>query len=67
MHYKRALNSCEAINKEDAMDKMIISASGGIIRAEDEGTLAAYAQEHAKETPRMELTREQALAIAQSA
>jgi predicted small metal-binding protein len=49
------------------MDKMIECPCGYTIRAKDEDTLVSQAQEHAKEMHAMELTREQALAMAQPA
>jgi predicted small metal-binding protein len=49
------------------MDKIIECPCGYTIRAEDEEKLVSQAQEHAKETHAMELTREQALAMAQPA
>jgi predicted small metal-binding protein len=49
------------------MDKIIECPCGYTIRAEDEDTLVSQAQEHARETHDMELTREQALAMAQPA
>jgi predicted small metal-binding protein len=49
------------------MDKMIECPCGYTIRAESEEKLVSQAQKHAKEIHAMELTREQALAMAQPA
>ena len=46
------------------MNKVIQCPCGYVIRADDEETLVARAQQHARETHSMELTAEQALAMA---
>ena len=47
------------------MEKVIQCPCGTALRAEDKGELVAKAPQHAKELHGMELTREQALAMAQ--
>jgi predicted small metal-binding protein len=49
------------------MEKIIQCPCGFIIRADSEEKLVAAAQKHAKETHDMELTTEQALAMARPA
>jgi predicted small metal-binding protein len=49
------------------VEKVIQYPCGTALRAEDEDELVAKAQQHAKELHDMELTREQALAMAQPA
>jgi predicted small metal-binding protein len=49
------------------MEKVIQCPCGTALRSEDEDELVAKAQQHAKELHSMELTREQALAMAQPA
>ncbi len=46
------------------MDKVINCSCGFIVRAENDDKLVAKAQEHAKQVHQMDLTREQALAMA---
>ena len=46
------------------MQKVINCPCGYIVRAENDEALVAKAQEHAKEVHQMDLTREQALAMA---
>jgi predicted small metal-binding protein len=46
------------------MQKIINCPCGFIVRAETDEQLVAKAQQHAKEVHQMELTREQALAMA---
>lgn len=46
------------------MNKVIQCPCGYVIRADNDGDLVAKAQQHAKETHDMELTAEQALAMA---
>ena len=46
------------------MRKMIQCPCGVVIRAEDDAVLVEQAQSHAKSTHEMELTSEQALAMA---
>lgn len=46
------------------MNKVIKCPCGTVVRAADEHTLVAQAQQHAREAHAMELTREQALAMA---
>jgi hypothetical protein len=67
MDSQQALTSCGVINKEEAMDKMIDCPCGYTIRTEDEQTLVSQTQERAKKMPTMELTCEQALAMANTA
>jgi predicted small metal-binding protein len=50
--------------REDAMNKVIKCPCGMVVRAADEKELVAQAQRHAREVHAMELTREQALAMA---
>jgi len=47
------------------MNKVIQCPCGYVIRADTEEALVALAQQHARETHDMELTAEQALAMAQ--
>lgn len=49
------------------MEKQIECPCGYVIRADDEDALVAQAQEHAKESHDMDLSREQALAMARPA
>lgn len=49
------------------MDKVINCPCGYIVRADTDDELAARAQQHAKSVHGMDLTREQALAMAQPA
>ena len=49
------------------MNKVIHCPCGYIVRAESEDALVAQAQQHAKSVHSMELTREQALSMAQPA
>jgi predicted small metal-binding protein len=49
------------------MNKVIRCPCGSIIKGESEEALVASAQEHVKEAHGMELTREQALSMAQPA
>jgi predicted small metal-binding protein len=49
------------------MTKVIRCSCGSIIRGASEDELVAKAQQHAKEAHGMELTREQALSMAQPA
>jgi predicted small metal-binding protein len=44
--------------------KVIKCPCGTVVRARDEASLVAQAQKHAREVHAMELTREQALAMA---
>ncbi len=46
------------------MTKVIQCPCGTVIRARDDDSLVAQAQRHAREVHAMELTREQALAMA---
>ena len=46
------------------MQKVINCPCGFIVRAESDDQLVAKAQEHAKQVHQMDLTREQALAMA---
>lgn len=46
------------------MDKIIRCPCGYVIRADSDDALVSQAQQHAKETHGMELTAEQALAMA---
>ena len=46
------------------MQKVINCSCGYIVRAENDEKLVAKAQEHAKQVHQMDLTREQALAMA---
>jgi hypothetical protein len=46
------------------MTKIIRCPCGTVVRGRDEETLVAQAQKHAREVHAMELTREQALAMA---
>ena len=46
------------------MQKVINCSCGYIVRGENDDNLVAKAQEHAKQVHQMELTREQALAMA---
>jgi predicted small metal-binding protein len=46
------------------MQKIINCSCGYIVRAESDDQLVAKAQEHAKQVHQMDLTREQALAMA---
>jgi predicted small metal-binding protein len=46
------------------MQKIINCSCGYIVRAENDDKLVVKAQEHAKEVHQMDLTREQALAMA---
>jgi predicted small metal-binding protein len=46
------------------MQKVINCPCGFIVKAEDDDKLVAKAQEHAKEVHQMELSKEQALAMA---
>lgn len=46
------------------MQKVINCPCGYIVKAENDDTLVAKAQEHAKDVHQMDLTREQALAMA---
>ena len=46
------------------MSKVIKCPCGTVVRARDDETLVAQAQKHAREVHAMELTREQALAMA---
>ncbi len=46
------------------MTKVIQCPCGTVIRASDDDSLVAQAQRHAREVHAMELTREQALAMA---
>ena len=46
------------------MTKIIRCPCGAVVRARDEEMLVAQAQKHAREAHAMELTREQALAMA---
>jgi predicted small metal-binding protein len=50
--------------REDEMTKVIQCPCGTVIRAGDDDKLVAQAQRHAKDVHAMELTREQALAMA---
>ena len=49
------------------MRKVIQCPCGYVVRAEDENTLVADAEKHAREVHGMELTRDQALAMARPA
>ena len=49
------------------MGKVIQCPCGYVVRAEDEDTLVAEAEQHAREVHGMELTRGQALAMARPA
>ena len=49
------------------MEKVIQCPCGTMLRSEDEDELVCKAQEHAKELHSMELSREQALSMAQPA
>lgn len=46
------------------MQKVINCSCGYVVRAENDDTLVAKAQEHAKQVHQMDLTRDQALAMA---
>jgi predicted small metal-binding protein len=46
------------------MTKIIRCPCGTVVRARDDESLVAQAQQHAREAHQMELTREQALAMA---
>jgi Protein of unknown function (DUF1059) len=46
------------------MTKIIRCPCGTVVRARDDESLVAQAQQHAREVHQMELTREQALAMA---
>jgi predicted small metal-binding protein len=46
------------------MQKVINCSCGYIVRAENDDKLVSKAQEHAKQVHQMDLTREQALAMA---
>lgn len=46
------------------MTKIIKCPCGTVVRARDDESLVAQAQQHAREVHQMELTREQALAMA---
>lgn len=46
------------------MTKIIKCPCGTVVRARDDESLIAQAQKHAREVHQMELTREQALAMA---
>jgi predicted small metal-binding protein len=46
------------------MNKVIKCPCGTVVRADDEEALVAQAQRHAREVHAMDLTREQALAMA---
>jgi predicted small metal-binding protein len=63
--YKRGENRKEGHGGRSDMEKVIQCPCGTALRAEDEGELVAKAPQHAKELHGMELTREQALAMAQ--
>jgi predicted small metal-binding protein len=47
------------------MTKEIVCPCGYVIRATDDATLVAQAQDHARKAHGMELTRDQALSMAQ--
>jgi predicted small metal-binding protein len=49
------------------MQKVINCPCGFVVRAEDDEQLVAKAQEHAKQVHQMDLSREQALAMARPA
>jgi predicted small metal-binding protein len=49
------------------MAKVITCDCGFVVRGDDDDQLVANAQKHAKEAHSMEITREQALAIAEPA
>ncbi|HVH85173.1 MAG TPA: DUF1059 domain-containing protein [Terriglobales bacterium] len=49
------------------MKKVINCPCGFVVRADSDEQLVAKAQQHAKETHQMELTQEQALAMARPA
>lgn len=49
------------------MGKVIQCPCGYVVRAEDEDDLVAEAEQHAREVHGMELTREQAMAMARPA
>jgi predicted small metal-binding protein len=49
------------------MQKVIKCPCGFVVRAEDDEQLVAKAQEHAKQVHQMDLSREQALAMARPA
>ena len=49
------------------MQKIINCPCGFVVKAENDDQLVAKAQAHAKETHQMDLTREQALAMAKPA
>jgi predicted small metal-binding protein len=49
------------------MAKVITCDCGFVVRGDDDDQLVANAQEHAKEAHNMDITREQALAIAEPA
>ena len=46
------------------MQKVINCSCGSVVRAENDDKLVAKAQEHAKQVHQMDLTRDQALAMA---
>jgi predicted small metal-binding protein len=52
------------LQKGAVMQKVINCSCGYIVRAENDDKLVAKAQEHAKQVHQMDLTREQALAMA---
>ena len=52
------------LQKGAVMQKVINCSCGYIVRAESDDKLVAKAQEHAKQVHQMDLTRDQALAMA---
>jgi predicted small metal-binding protein len=52
------------LKKGAVMQKVINCSCGYIVRAENDDKLVAKAQEHAKQVHQMDLTRDQALAMA---
>jgi predicted small metal-binding protein len=58
------LSGTPATNKGVVMQKVINCPCGFTVRAESDDQLVTKAQEHAKQVHQMDLTREQALAMA---
>ncbi len=54
-------------DKENTMKKVIECPCGSVIEGDSDDEVVTKAQEHAKSTHDMELTREQALAMARPA
>jgi len=58
---------CEELARRCDVDKVIQCPCGYIVRADSEEELVSQAQQHAREVHGMELTREEALAMARPA